>query len=104
VLWIARRKSRTDRHGGCCDQAVSLTERDPLSGEVPTPAPRAFALNSTEGCQMQPSQETEDQSLFLDVGAAQHLVHVDRAYPRDLAEVQGFLYPLGSRALTQCVD
>lgn len=53
---------------------------------------------------MQPSQETEDQNLFLDVGAAQHLVHVDRAYPRDLAEVQGFLYPLGSRALTQCVD
>jgi hypothetical protein len=104
MLWIASRKPRTDRRGGCCDQAVSLAERDSMSGEVPTPATGAFALDATEGCQMQPSQETEDQCLFLDVGAAQHLVHVDRAYPGDFADVQGFLYPLGSRALTQCVD
>ncbi len=53
---------------------------------------------------MQSSQEPEDQCLFRDVGAAQHLVHVHRAYPRDFADVQRSLYSARRRALTQRVD
>jgi len=104
VLWVARRKPRADRHGGCCDQTVSLAERYPSAGEVTTPTPGAFALDSTEGRHMEPSQEAQDDLLFVDGCAPQDLVHVDGAYPGDLVYVEILLYPLSSRAPAQCID
>ena len=104
VLWIASCKPRTYGHGRRCDQTVSLAERDSSAGEVPTPAPGALTLDSTEGRQMEPSQEAQDERFVLDVCTPQHLVHVDRAYPRYLADVQRLLYAPSGGALAQCVD
>jgi hypothetical protein len=104
VLWIARREPRSDRHRGCCDQTISLAERDPPTGEVPSPAPGTFALDPPEGRKMESSQKSKDARFFLDVRASQHLVHVDGAYPRDFSGVQRLLYPLGNGTQAQRVD
>lgn len=104
VLWIARGQPRIDPCRGCRYEAVRLAERDTPSSVISAPAPSQLALDPAERRQAQAAEEPHYESLLVLVCAAQHLLHIDSAYPRRLSGVAQAQHAPGGGKTAQCVD
>jgi hypothetical protein len=85
VLWVACGQPCANSQCGGGDQTVGLAEGDPFLRVLSARASRVQTLFASERSQSHPFQEAQYQWLLAVTGAAQYLLDVDRADPRQLS-------------------
>jgi len=85
VSGTASRQTRSDTHGGSCDETVGLAESHTATGKLAPPPAGLFPLNRSEGSKPEAVQKPRDSRLLARLHSSKKLFHVDGASVRTIA-------------------
>lgn len=79
VLWVSGRETRSEPQGRRRDQAISLRERVPSAGELPSPFAGRPSFDLAQGRDAQPREQSTRRLVLVEPQSAYRLFDVDRA-------------------------